>query len=74
MRTTVVIDDDVLAAARSLASSEGKSLGEVLSELARRGLAPRREPGRRSGFPTFSIPEDAAPLTPEAVRRAEEDS
>lgn len=40
MRTTLVIDDDVLAAARARAQAEGRSIGEVISDLARRGLAP----------------------------------
>lgn len=39
MRTTVDIDDTVLAAARSLARARGVSLGQALSELARRGLS-----------------------------------
>lgn len=38
MRTTVAIDDDVLLAVRSLAERERKSVGEVLSALARQGL------------------------------------
>ena len=35
MRTTWAIDDDVLAAARHLAHRERRSLGEVISALAR---------------------------------------
>ena len=38
MRTTVTIDDDVLAVARALADRTGCSLGSALSELARRGF------------------------------------
>ncbi len=38
MRTTLELDDAVLAAARSLARSQGVSLGAAVSELARRGL------------------------------------
>ncbi len=38
MRTTLRIDDDVLYAVKSLARRQGRSLGEVLSELARRAL------------------------------------
>lgn len=38
MRTTLELDDQVLAAARSLARSRGTSVGEAVSELARRGL------------------------------------
>jgi hypothetical protein len=38
MRTTVDIDDGVLAVVKELAQREGKSYGAVLSELARRAL------------------------------------
>jgi hypothetical protein len=73
MRTTLVIEDDVLEAARSLAEAEGKSLGEMISELARRGLAPRSDEALDEGFPVFSISPDAKPITLEAVQRALED-
>lgn len=38
MRTTLDIDDDVLRVAKELARRDRKTAGEVLSELARRGL------------------------------------
>ena len=38
MRTTLDIDDGVLAVIKELAQREGKSCGAVLSELARRAL------------------------------------
>ena len=38
MRTTLSIDDDVLLAARERAARERRTVGEVLSELARQGL------------------------------------
>ena len=38
MRTTLSIDEDVLLAAKSQAAREQKSIGEVLSRLARKGL------------------------------------
>lgn len=72
MRTTVDLDADVLQAARSLARSRRRSLGKVLSDLVRRGLAPRRE-GSRRGFPVFRISPEAPPLTPESVERALDD-
>jgi len=53
MRTTLDIDDDVLFAAKAMAASENKSVGKVISELARRALirtTPRREPEYRNGF------------------------
>jgi hypothetical protein len=70
MRTTLVIDDDVLGAARSLSEAEGKSLGEVISHLARRGLAPRREDSLDEGFPVFAVASGAKPITLEMVQRA----
>lgn len=38
MRTTLDIADDVLQAAKERARREGKTLGDVISELARRAL------------------------------------
>lgn len=38
MRTTLDIDDDVLQAAKELAKAEKKTAGQMLSELARKGL------------------------------------
>jgi hypothetical protein len=39
MRTTLDIEDDVLFAAKEIARRERKSLGQVISELARRAFA-----------------------------------
>ncbi|MEO5671516.1 MAG: CopG family transcriptional regulator [Ramlibacter sp.] len=39
MRTTLDIEDDVLYAAKEIARREKKSLGQVISELARRAFA-----------------------------------
>jgi hypothetical protein len=38
MRTTLDIDDDVLLAAKELAKREKKTVGKLVSELARKGL------------------------------------
>jgi hypothetical protein len=73
MRTTLDIDDDLLRAAKSLARAQGKSLGRVLSGLARRGLEPRKGVTARRGFPVFTVSREAPPLTPEIVRKAEEE-
>ena len=43
MRTTLDIDDDVLAIAKQRAKAERKSAGQVISELARQALAAPRE-------------------------------
>jgi hypothetical protein len=67
MRATLVIDDDALGAAEAKAKKEDRTVGEVVSEVLRIGLRP---PAR---FPTFQVSADAAPLTPEMVRRAFEE-
>jgi len=69
MRTTLSLDPDVLAAAKQIAAARAVSLGEVISELARRGLEARGNVAKRSGFPVFKVTKDARPLTPEDVKR-----
>lgn len=44
MRTTVNVDDDVLIAVKERARREKRSVGEVLSELAREALVCRAGP------------------------------
>lgn len=49
MRTTLDIDDDVLLAAKATARRDKRSIGSVISELARHALttAPENPSGRR---------------------------
>ena len=42
MRTTLDLDDDVLAAAKAIARRERRTAGEVVSDLARRSLIVQR--------------------------------
>ncbi len=44
MRTTLDVADDVLFAAKDLARHEKKSLGQVISELARKAFAQPNDP------------------------------
>ncbi len=74
MRTTLVIDDDVLDVARDIARAQHRSLGEVISTLARRGLRPGSRIARReNGAPYFVVSPDARPITPADVERAMDD-
>jgi len=74
MRTTLELDDDVVRAARAIAAAEGRPLGRVVSELARRGLIPPPlQPEEEGGFPVFRVPEGAPPITDQMVRDAFED-
>jgi hypothetical protein len=63
------LDDDVVAAARELAAAQRRSLGAVVSELARRGLAPARVESDDE-LPVIRVPAGTSPITPEMVRRA----
>jgi hypothetical protein len=67
MRTTLDIDDAVLAAARALAAQERMSLGAAVSRLAQRGLVAGTELKVVKGFPTFSSEPGATPITLETV-------
>jgi hypothetical protein len=58
MRTTITLDDDVAEAAKALARSTGKTLGKVISDLARQSLRPRRSHPRRSRVPSFEVSDD----------------
>jgi plasmid stability protein len=72
MRTTLNLDDDVVAAARELAAAQGRSLGSVVSELARRGLTPARVEVD-GDVPVIRVPAGTPPITPEMVRSALDD-
>ena len=69
MRTTLDIDDDVVAAARELAAGQRRSLGAVISELARRGLTPARVESE-GGIPVIRVPAGTPPITAAMVARA----
>lgn len=79
MRTTLDIDDDVLAAAKEIGRRERKSAGHVLSSLARLALtreAPEarrgvREPRAFYGFKP--LPADGVVVSDAAINRLRED-
>ena len=74
MRTTLAIDDDVLQAAKELGRLQGKTLGEMVSELARQALrpAPSRQ-RRRNGVPLLRVRPGAGRVTSELVRALNEE-
>ena len=62
MRTTVDIADDVLQAAKELAAVRQQTAGEVLSELARKGLErPGEQRRTRNGVPLLPRRRPGAP-------------
>ena len=74
MRTTLAIDDDVLAAAKELATTQRKSIGEVISILARAALRPP-DLGRatRNGVPRLPVRPGAPRVTSELVHQLREE-
>ena len=71
MRTTLAIDDDILAAAKHLAEREHRSVGEVISSLARQGLSrgSRGSRSERNGIPLLPSRKAAVPVTLELVNQ-----
>lgn len=67
MRTTLDIADDVLAAAKAIASEQRKSTGQVISDLARSGLRQPVQVESRSGVPTLKVRDPAVRVTLEIV-------
>lgn len=74
MRTTLVTDDDVLSAARETPPAESKTVGEIISALARKALAPgERRPKTRNGVPLLKVRSGTRPVTSELVHRLREE-
>ncbi|MCL4068029.1 hypothetical protein M3484_15765 [Pseudomonas sp. GX19020] len=73
MRTTLAIDDDVLAIAKAMAAQQQRSLGEVISDLARRSLHRPRASGMRNGIPLLAAPGDGPQVTLEMVNALRDD-
>lgn len=74
MRTTLHIEDDVLQAAKELAQRNGGTAGQVISDLARRGLnAPpaKRRTGLRGGVPV--LPSRGEIITLEHVQKMQDE-
>lgn len=67
MRTTVNLDDDVLAAAKARRRMSGENLGKILSTWAKAGMkahsATRPAPGETDTLPSFNVGPNA-PIIP----------
>ncbi len=72
MRTTLSLDDDVIAFARSHAERERVSLGEVVSRLARQGILAQDQLHAKLAAPKSRfalLPARGEIITSEHVRR-----
>ncbi len=63
VRTTLAIDDDVLIAAKAIARQQHRSLGEVVSDLARRALERPQPSANRNGIPLIPRGEGSVVVT-----------
>lgn len=70
VRTTLNIEDDVLATVKAVAARDRKPLGEVVSEMLRRAVEPSPSVAKktRNGIPLFPVSPQARVVTPELVR------
>lgn len=74
MRITVVIDDDILSAAKKMAAVEKKSVGEVISSLARRALSLKESRVKtRNGVLLLNVRKGASRVTAEFVYQLREE-
>lgn len=67
MRTTLEIADDVLLAARALARQTDRTIGEVVSDLARAALRPSTAVRERNGIRLLPVRHPDAVVTPDIV-------
>jgi hypothetical protein len=67
MRTTMTIDDDVLAAVRGLAEQQRRSIGEVISDLSRQALRRPAGQAERNGVPLLPVSNVKAQVTLDVV-------
>ena len=74
MRTTLDIDDDLLTAAEAIARERGKTLGAVISELARAALHKPLDVSYRNGVPLLPVRGEGAPVTLEIVNELRDET
>jgi hypothetical protein len=72
VRTTLDIEDDVLLAIREIARQQGLTMGEVVSDLARRALTRQPAGSSRSEVPLIPVRPDGGVVTLELVNRLRE--
>jgi len=80
MRTTLTLDDDVLAAAKVLARQRRQPIGSVISALVRQALAaPTHQPAgpaqrQRNGLPLLPLQPGGAPVDLELVNQLRDEA
>jgi len=74
MRTTLVIDDDVLSAVKEMAAIEKQPVGKIISSLARQALSPAESKIKtRNGVPLLKVRKGTPRVTSELVHQLREE-
>jgi hypothetical protein len=74
VETTLDIAGDVLAAVKAIARQQGKTVGAVLTELARAALLDRGLMTARSGVPLLKIQRPKAVVTLKIVNKLRDEA
>ena len=77
MRTTLDVDDDVLASAKEIARREKKTAGQVLSQLARNSLTQRltrSSPNKTAAFGFKPFESRGVVVTNELIRKLRDEA
>jgi hypothetical protein len=69
MRTTVNLEDEVLAQVKRYAQERSLSIGKAVSDLVRRGLCAPRPTKVVNGFHVVILPPDSPSVTSAAIER-----
>ena len=78
MRTTLNLDPQLLSTAKRLAASRSVSLGDIISELANKGLGTESQAQninlakRKSGFPVFKSANGAPMIRLDDIKQNED--
>jgi len=73
MRTTLSLDDEVVALVKRYAESRSLGLGKAVSELVRRGLTAQRPTRTVNGLRIFDLPADSPRVTRKLIEEIESD-
>ncbi len=74
MRTTLDIEDDVLLAAKEIARQQGITVGQAVSNLARKSLTQKPLVSKKHGIPLFPVQSKAGVVTLEFVNRLRDEA
>lgn len=67
MRTTLVLDDRLIEAAKKRAAESRRTLSDVVNDALRQHVSPKPSPRQRIKLPTFGDPRKKRRITPQEI-------